>query len=176
MDAVNPSYYRSNGYGVETVEMMRKVFGDADTATFCRLNAFKYRLRAGHKAGNPAAQDLAKEAWYLAKCAELSGVEADGEDNPGSNPEAAQTPPEVPPKRRRKAAPAPEKAPPRSYHRWSEEDVELLRGMSNDEAAAHFNLSPSTVYKAKMRFGAKTKKTDGGRKARSLMEAEGVNL
>lgn len=36
---------------------------------YCLLNAFKYRMRLGHK--DDISQDLAKEQWYLAKAQEL---------------------------------------------------------------------------------------------------------
>jgi hypothetical protein len=74
---VNPAHYRSNGYGLEAIDIMRRTFGDEEVATFCRINAFKYRLRAGLKEGNPAEQDLAKEAWYLDKYHALSAAAAD---------------------------------------------------------------------------------------------------
>jgi len=68
---INPTHYRDNGYGIEVIDMMRKVFGDDAVATFCTINAFKYRMRAGKKEGNPAEQDLAKEQWYLGQAKEL---------------------------------------------------------------------------------------------------------
>jgi len=68
---INPAHYCNNGYGIETIDMMRKVFGSEAVAIFCTINAFKYRMRAGKKDENPAEQDLAKEQWYLERANEL---------------------------------------------------------------------------------------------------------
>lgn len=57
----HPSHY--NDYDVEVIEMMRRIWGDDAVKTFCKLNAFKYRMRAGHK--DDLEQDLKKEQWYL---------------------------------------------------------------------------------------------------------------
>lgn len=57
----HPSHY--NDYDVEVIEMMRRIWGDDAVVTFCKLNAFKYRMRAGHK--DNLEQDLAKEKFYL---------------------------------------------------------------------------------------------------------------
>lgn len=57
----HPNHY--NDYDVEVIEMMRKIWGDGAVKIFCKLNAFKYRMRAGHK--DNTAQDLEKEFWYL---------------------------------------------------------------------------------------------------------------
>ena len=59
----HPDHY--NDYDVEVIEMMRRIFGLEATLNFCKLNAFKYRMRAGHKDGNTLEQDLKKERWYL---------------------------------------------------------------------------------------------------------------
>jgi hypothetical protein len=69
-DPVNhPPHY--NQYPIEVIDMMIAIFGKEHTAAFCLLNAFKYRMRLGHK--DNIAQDLAKEQWYLAKAQELKG-------------------------------------------------------------------------------------------------------
>ena len=65
----HPSHY--NNYDVEVIDMMEKVFGREATITFCKLNAFKYRMRAGTKPGQSADKDLNKERWYLNKKKEL---------------------------------------------------------------------------------------------------------
>lgn len=52
-----------NQYPIETIEMMIKIFGKNKTATFCLLNAFKYRMRVGFK--NDTNSDLKKEQDYL---------------------------------------------------------------------------------------------------------------
>lgn len=66
----HPQHY--NNYDMEVIEMMEKIFGKEATKSFCLLNAFKYRMRAGTKPNIPAEQDLAKEQWYLNKAKELS--------------------------------------------------------------------------------------------------------
>lgn len=66
----HPQHY--NNYDMEVIEMMEKIFGRQATKSFCLLNAFKYRMRAGTKPNIPAEQDLAKEQWYLNKAKELS--------------------------------------------------------------------------------------------------------
>ena len=65
----HPQHY--NNYDVEVIEMMEKVFGREATATFCKLNAFKYRMRAGTKPNQSAEKDLNKEQWYLDKMKDL---------------------------------------------------------------------------------------------------------
>ena len=65
----HPKHY--NNYDVEVIDMMERVFGKEETATFCKLNAFKYRMRAGTKPGQPSGKDLDKERWYLDKAQEL---------------------------------------------------------------------------------------------------------
>lgn len=59
----HPDHY--NRYDKETIEMMRKIWGDAAVAQWCEMTAFKYRMRMGTKEGNPIEQDLEKEKWYL---------------------------------------------------------------------------------------------------------------
>lgn len=66
-NAINPSHYKQ--YPVETIEMMRRIWGDDVTAQWCIMTAFKYRMRMGHK--DDIQQELNKEAWYLGKAAEL---------------------------------------------------------------------------------------------------------
>lgn len=56
----HPAHY--NNQPMEVIEMMRKVYGDKAVASFCHMNAFKYRMRAGLK-GN-TAEDVEKAKWY----------------------------------------------------------------------------------------------------------------
>lgn len=65
----HPQHY--NNYDVEVIDMMERVFGKEATITFCKLNAFKYRMRAGTKPNQSAEKDLNKEKWYLDKAQEL---------------------------------------------------------------------------------------------------------
>ncbi|GAC1370969.1 MAG: hypothetical protein NVS3B25_19160 [Hymenobacter sp.] len=60
-DPVNPAHY----HGKEVFNQMLATFGKADMQVFCKLNAYKYLVRSGKKAGNPEAQDVAKGNWYL---------------------------------------------------------------------------------------------------------------
>ena len=65
MEQVNhPQHYTT--YDVETLDMMIRI----ETISFCKLNAFKYRMRAGHK--DNAQQDIDKALWYENKMKELS--------------------------------------------------------------------------------------------------------
>ena len=68
MEINHPKHY--NQYPVEVIDMMVRIWGEEATRTFCILNAFKYRMRVGHKDDTQA--DLAKEQWYLDKAEELS--------------------------------------------------------------------------------------------------------
>ena len=63
----SPAHY--NDYDVECIEMMRRIWGDKEVEIFCKLNAFKYRMRLGHK--DAMQQDFEKEQWYLKKQKEL---------------------------------------------------------------------------------------------------------
>lgn len=71
MEINHPKHY--NQYPVEVIDMMIRIFGEEQTRTFCILNAFKYRMRIGHKDNIQA--DLAKEKWYLDKAKELRTTE-----------------------------------------------------------------------------------------------------
>lgn len=66
----HPNHY--NSYSLETIEMMRRIWGDEATAQWCEMTAFKYRMRVGLKPDNSIEQDLAKEQWYITKSNELS--------------------------------------------------------------------------------------------------------
>lgn len=64
ISAVNhPRHYTIPGRK-ECIVEMEEVFGKAAVITFCNLNAYKYRYRAGMKYGNSMEQDLKKAAWY----------------------------------------------------------------------------------------------------------------
>ena len=74
----HPQHY--NNYDVEVIDMMERVFGKSQTATFCKLNAFKYRMRAGTKPGQSVSKDLDKERWYLNKFNELKNKDTEVHD------------------------------------------------------------------------------------------------
>ena len=65
----HPAHY--NDYDVECIEMMRRIWGDKETAIFCKLSAFKYRMRLGQKPNEPIERDLEKEKLYLSKYKEF---------------------------------------------------------------------------------------------------------
>lgn len=65
----HPQHY--NNYDKEVIDMMLDIWGPKETAIFCKLNAFKYRMRMGTKPDNDISQDLNKEKWYLNKYHEL---------------------------------------------------------------------------------------------------------
>lgn len=65
----SPSHY--NNYSKEVIDMMVDIFGASNTAMFCEMNAFKYRMRMGTKPDQPIERDLEKEKWYLKKVNEL---------------------------------------------------------------------------------------------------------
>lgn len=62
----HPTRYNSNKY--ECIDVMVDVFGEEETAAFCKLNAFKYIWREKRKGG---VEDIDKAIWYLNKYKEL---------------------------------------------------------------------------------------------------------
>ena len=78
-DAINPDHYKGE---TEAWEIMVAIYGEEEYKIFCKLNALKYRLRAGKKEGNSAEQDIAKALWYEEKMGEIGVTEVpyDGSD------------------------------------------------------------------------------------------------
>ena len=71
IDSINhPAHYNS-AMGIECIEAMRLIWGDEKVETFCMLNAFKYRWRAGRKGDGRATEDIKKALWYEDKATEL---------------------------------------------------------------------------------------------------------
>jgi hypothetical protein len=68
-DEVGAPHYRQQP--IETIELMRRVYGRKKTADWCEITAFKYRMRIGHKPTTTMENDLKKEQWYLNKAKEL---------------------------------------------------------------------------------------------------------
>lgn len=63
LDKVNhPSHYQKDGK--ECIDVMLELYGIQAVIHFCECNAFKYRWRAGIKAGESAEVDLKKAKWY----------------------------------------------------------------------------------------------------------------
>lgn len=59
----HPTHY--NSHAKECIVEMLVLFGLDDFITFCKMNAWKYRYRAGNKANNSADQDNAKADRYI---------------------------------------------------------------------------------------------------------------
>ncbi len=73
-DHINPDHYKK--YSKEVIDMMVSIYGKEATAMYCEMNAFKYRMRAGTKPGQPVERDFEKESWYLNKSKQLIGDES----------------------------------------------------------------------------------------------------
>lgn len=58
----HPSHYQGEG-NIECIDAMLAAFGDAQVASFCKLNAFKYLWRSDHK--GKLKEDVEKAIWYL---------------------------------------------------------------------------------------------------------------
>jgi len=70
--SINPQHYVSVDGGSQVWEMMLDIYGEEDFLAFCRLNAFKYRMRAGKK-GDNIEEDIKKALWYENKMHEIRG-------------------------------------------------------------------------------------------------------
>ena len=82
MDNVNhPKHYSANG--LECIDAMIGGFGKEETASFCKLNAFKYIWRCLHK--QSCIEDVDKAIWYLKKFRELITDEQYGQLPSGSS-------------------------------------------------------------------------------------------
>lgn len=60
----HPNHYNKSGRK-ECIVEMEELFGLENTRTFCLMNEYKYRYRAGDKVGNSEEQDLKKANWYM---------------------------------------------------------------------------------------------------------------
>ena len=58
-----PSHYGK--YGKQTVDIMDDIWKPFLTAMWCKMTAFKYRMRMGEKPENPIQQEIDKEIKYL---------------------------------------------------------------------------------------------------------------
>ena len=79
VDEVNPAHYKSGE--MEVWEIMVKVYGLDAYLNFARLNAFKYRMRAGLKAGADVQTDINKALWYESKIKELTEKQNNNNQN-----------------------------------------------------------------------------------------------
>lgn len=59
----HPSHY--NIYDIEVLDMMKKIWNIFSAAMWCKLTAFKYRMRMGSKPGNSMQQEISKETFLL---------------------------------------------------------------------------------------------------------------
>ena len=66
---VNPDHYKQGDRQVW--QMMIDCFGLDAYIAFSRLNAFKYRMRAGSKPTSSIEEDIKKAQWYEEKIKEL---------------------------------------------------------------------------------------------------------
>ena len=65
-----PEHYHS--YDIQVIDMMEQIWGIDAVISFCKLSAFKYRMRMGIKTGmDMLRHDMQKEQWYLSKAKEL---------------------------------------------------------------------------------------------------------
>lgn len=71
----HPNYYKKDN-SMECIEEMRILFGDYAVVDFCKLNAYKYKYRAGNKEDNSKEKDLAKANWYLNYAQKLINMNA----------------------------------------------------------------------------------------------------
>ena len=60
---------------MECIDAMIGAYGKQAVKDFCKINAFKYLWRLGHK--NAEEQEVGKIKWYLDKYIELNGMERD---------------------------------------------------------------------------------------------------
>ena len=63
----SPAHY--NQGSMECIDAMVGAYGKEEVQTFCKLNAFKYLWRIGHK--DDEKQEIGKIKWYLDKYLEL---------------------------------------------------------------------------------------------------------
>ena len=69
---VNHPHHYNNG-SMECIDAMVGAYGQQAVKTFCKINAFKYLWRVGHK--DAEEQEVGKIKWYLDKYIELNGME-----------------------------------------------------------------------------------------------------
>lgn len=68
-DFINPDHYKNTSK--EVWEMMVDIWGVESFISYCEMNAFKYRMRAGLKPGQDIQRDIEKAFWYERKSAKL---------------------------------------------------------------------------------------------------------
>ena len=74
-DVINhPKHYNSDVFP-QVIDMMLKSFTKDEVLAFCKLNSFKYRMRAGVKDATKIEQDINKAIWYENKFKELNQID-----------------------------------------------------------------------------------------------------
>lgn len=61
-DHINPKHYKH--MSKEVWQMMCDIWGVNAFLLHCEMSAFKYRMRAGLKDGQPVERDIEKAKWY----------------------------------------------------------------------------------------------------------------
>ena len=64
----SPAHY--NQVSMECIDAIVGAYGKEEAKIFCKINAFKYLWRLGHK--DEEEQEIGKTKWYLDKYVELS--------------------------------------------------------------------------------------------------------
>lgn len=64
----HPSHYNLPNRK-ECIDEMIDIYGLKDVAKWCKITAYKYEYRAGHKGS--VAEDMSKAEWYMDKAREL---------------------------------------------------------------------------------------------------------
>jgi Protein of unknwon function (DUF3310) len=72
-DVNHPKHYNSDVFP-QVIDMMLKTFSKIEVLAFCKLNSFKYRMRAGIKDSNKIEEDIKKAIWYENKFSELNNA------------------------------------------------------------------------------------------------------
>lgn len=67
----HPSHY--NQGSMECIDAIVGAYGIEEAKVFCKINAFKYLWRLGHK--DAEQQEIGKIKWYLDKYVDLNKVE-----------------------------------------------------------------------------------------------------
>jgi hypothetical protein len=65
-DQINPKHYKDNLFGKELQYVIIDIFGEEEYKIFSKINAFKYRMRAGKKT-DKIEQEIGKAMWYEEK-------------------------------------------------------------------------------------------------------------
>lgn len=64
-DKINPNHYKK--YGKEVIDLMVDIWGIQKVISFCEMNSFKYRMRAGDKEGQDLEIEISKARYYEQK-------------------------------------------------------------------------------------------------------------